>query len=105
MLHNIHRIGSHVNFNLFEALEQGRLVAGEELLILRGIIDIDDEPEEFVLVSGSLMHPDAENGMRKDADRAELDDQIFSRLQTVRRSPIGYRYVLRARESRSAFSA
>ena len=80
MLQQVHRIGSDVDFDLFKALEQGRHIAGKEMRILRGIVDIDDEPEQLVLVAGTLMDPNAQNGMGKEADRAKLDDQFFSRL-------------------------
>ena len=53
------------------------LIAGEELLVLGCIVDIDDEPEQFVFVAGSFMHPNAEDGMRQEAHGTELDDQVF----------------------------
>jgi hypothetical protein len=73
-LEDIDRIGSDVDFDLFKPLKQDRFVLGEELLVFRSVINIDNKAEELVFVAGAFVNPDAACHVRLKTDRAKLGD-------------------------------
>src|SRR4051812_31864419 len=79
-LQDVDGVGGDVNLDLAEPFEKPRLEGGKELPVLRSVLDVYHDADEFVLVPLSFMDPDTQDRIGMERNGAELTNEVKARL-------------------------